>query len=168
MSTEAEKLLSGRMLVAKVFQDEVNAAVADTRRRLEPLIDADDAIPGVLPDGTRIGTTKRSKAPKKPTVTDMAAVLAWVKQHRPEEVVVSESVSPAFLSYLMAQTKKHGAAVYEATGEVVPGVEMRTGSPSFLPQLDEEVVPLVRARLAEFVSKGFIALPSPDTEAEAS
>jgi hypothetical protein len=168
VSTNEEKLLSGRMLVTKVFQDEVNAAVADTRRRLEPLIDADDAIPGVLPDGTRIGTTKRSKAPKKPTVTDMAAVLAWVKANRPEEVQTTESVTPAFLAYLMAQTKKHGVAVYEATGEIVPGVEMRTGTPSFLPQVDDDLVPLVRSRLAEFVAKGFIALPSADTDEAAS
>ena len=168
MSTSEEKLLAGRMLVTKVFQDDVASAYGDTRGRIEPLIEADDAIPGYLPDGTRIGTVKRSKAPRKPTVTDMAAVLAWVKEHRPEEVVVSESVSPAFLSYLLAQTKKHGAPVYEATGEIVPGVEMRTGNPSFLPQLDDDVVPLVRARLAEFVSKGFIALPSVDTDEQAS
>lgn len=168
MSTNEEKLLSGRMLVAKVFQDEIAAAYKDTRNRIEPLIDADDAIPGVLPDGTRIGTTKRSKASRKPTVTDMAAVLSWVKANRPEEVQVSESVTPAFLAYLMDQTKKHGEPVYEATGEIVPGIEMRLGNPSFLPQVDEAQVPVIRARLAEFVSKGYLALPSSDADEAAS
>jgi len=168
MSTAEEKLPSGRMLVTKGFQDQVAAAYKDTRDRIEPLIDADDAIPGVLPDGTRIGTTKRSKAPRKPTVTDMAAVLAWVKEHRPEEVQVSESVTPAFISYLLEQTKKHGAPVYEATGEIVPGIEMRTGNPSFLPQVDDDLVPLIKARLAEFVSKGYLALPSVDQDEAAS
>jgi len=168
VSTNEEKLLAGRMIVAKVFQDEVNTAVADTRRRVEPLMDADDSIPAVLPDGTRVGTVKASKAPRKPTVTDMPAVLAWVKANRPEEVNTTESVTSAFLSYLLDQTKKHGEPVYEATGEIVPGIEMRTGNPSFLPQVDETQVPLIRARLAEFVSKGYLALPSADADEAAS
>jgi len=168
VSTQEEKLLAGRMIVTKVFQDDVNKAVADTRRRVEPLMDADDSIPAVLPDGTRVGTVKRSKAPRKPTVTDMAAVLAWVKEHRPEEVQTTESVTPAFLSYLLEQTRKHGEPVYEATGEIVPGVEMRTGTPSFLPQVDDALVPVIRARLAEFVSKGYLALPSADQDEAAS
>lgn len=168
MSTNEEKLLAGRMIVTKVFQDEVNTAFTDTRRRVEPLMDADDSIPAVLPDGTRVGTVKRSKAPRKPTVTDMAAVLAWVKANRPEEVQVSESVTPAFIAYLMDQTKKHGAPVYEATGEIVPGIEMRTGNPSFLPQVDADLVPLIKARFAEFVSKGYLALPSAEHDREAS
>lgn len=162
MSTREERLLAGRMVFTKVIQDDVKAAFNDTRDRVEPLIDADGGIAAELPDGTRIGSVKRSKPRRTPQVTDPAALLAWVREHRPEELV--ERVSPAFESYLKDQCRTHGAAVYAATGEIVPGVEMVEGAPSFLPRPDESAVPLVRARYAELVAKGYLALPSADDQ----
>ena len=145
-------------MFTKVIQSDVKAAFDDTRGQLEPLLAADEAIAAELPDGTRIGTVKRSKAKQSPTVTDAAAVLAWVKEHRPEELV--ESVNPAFVEYLKGQVRQHGAAVYEATGEIVPGVEMVNGAPSYLPQADPAMVPIIRAKFAELIANGLLALPA--------
>lgn len=157
MSTHADRLLAGRAIFARVIRDDVQAVVVQTRETLEPLLAADEAIAAELPDGTRIGTVKRSKPKRTPSVTDEAALLAWVREHRPEELV--ESVNPGFVRYLLEQVRHYGEAVYGETGEIVPGVEMRAGSPSYLPQPDSAMVPVVRARLAELIGHGLLALP---------
>jgi hypothetical protein len=139
VSTPEDKLLAGKQVFVKVVQNDVKAVFDKTREALEPRLDADESVAALLPDGTRIGSVKRSKAKRTPVVTDEAAVLAWVRDNRPEEIV--ESVRPAFVEYLKAQARKHGEAVYEATGEIVPGVEMREGAPSYLPQPDPAIAP---------------------------
>lgn len=157
MSTHEDRLLAGRQVFLKVIQADAKAAFDETRQALEPRLDADEAVAAELPDGTRIGTVKRSKTRRAPAVTDEAALLAWVRHHRPEELV--ESVRPAFVDYLKAQARRYGAAVYEATGEIVPGVEMCDGGASYLPQPDPTTVPTVRAKFAELVGGGMLALP---------
>lgn len=157
MSTREERLLAGRQVFAKVIQADVKAAFDDTRERLEPLVDADGGIAAELPDGTRIGTVKRSKPKRSPAVVDEAALLAWVKVNRPEEIV--EVVAAAFVDYLKCQARKYGVAVYEPTGEIVPGIEMRVGESSYLPQPDPDMVAVVRAKFAELIGRGLLALP---------
>lgn len=160
MSADEDKLLAGKQVFAKVIQSDIKAVFDDTREALEPRLEADESVAALLPDGTRIGSVKRSKAKRTPVVTDEAALLAWVRENRPEEIV--ESVRPAFVEYVKAQARKHGLAVYEATGEIVPGVEMREGSPAYLPQPDPAMVSVVRAKFVELISGGLLALPSGD------
>lgn len=167
MSTQEERLLAGRQVFIRAIQAEVAAVDKDARERLEHRIGVDEKVAAELADGTRIGSVKRTKVSKTAKVTDYAALLAWVKQHRPDEVVVKESVSDAFVSWAKTSAKKHGAAVVEATGEVVPGVELSEGSASYVPEFDEDMLPLLRARYAELVSKGYLSLPSAD-QAEAA
>jgi hypothetical protein len=156
MSTREDRLLAGRQVFAKVIQSDVKAAFDSTRKRLEPLLDADEGIAAELPDGTRIGTVKRSKVKKAAAVTDDKALLAWALEHRPDQLV--QSVNPAFVEFLKAQVLKHGHAFDPTTGEIIPGVEMREGSPSYLPQPDPEMVPVVRAKFAELIGKGLLEL----------
>lgn len=158
MSTAQDRLLAGRQVFTKVIQADVKAAFDQTRRLLEPLLGADEAIAAELPDGTRVGTVKRSKARKMPAVTDERALLAWVTEHRPDELV--QSVNPAYVEYLKSQVREHGHAFDVTTGEIIPGVEMREGSPSYLPQPDPVMVPVLRARLAELIGHGLLALPA--------
>lgn len=157
MSTREERLLAGRQVFAKVIQSDVKAAFDGTRKLLEPLIDADGGVAAELPDGTRIGSVKRSKPRLSPVVTDEHALLEWVRANRPEELV--ESVNPTFVDYLKGQAKTHGEPVYAPTGEIVPGIELREGAPSFLPQPDPQMVPVIRAKLAELIGSGLLALP---------
>lgn len=152
------RLLAGRQLFIRAVLDDVKAADADTRRRLEPLLAADEGVAGELPDGTRIGTVKRSKERRTAVVTDEAALLAWVEKHRPDEVM--RSVNPAFVAALKATCKRLGEAVDVTTGEIVPGIEMTTGEPSYLPQLDPATVPMLRKKLAELIAGGLLELPS--------
>lgn len=155
MSTPEDRLLAGRQIFIKVIQNDVKDAFDETRGALEPRLDSEEAAAAELPDGTRIGTVKRSKPRRVPVVTDEAALLEWVRKNRPDELV--ESVRPAFVDYLKGQARKHGAAVVEATGEIVPGVEMRAGAPSYLPSPDPEMVSVVRAKFAELISGGLLA-----------
>lgn len=157
MSTREDRLLAGRQVFTKVIQSDVKAAFDKTREQLEPLLGADEAIAAELPDGSRIGTVKRSKVKKSPAVTDEQALFAWVAEHRPEEIV--QSVNPAFVEFLKGQVRKHGAAVDPSTGEIIPGVEMRECAPSYLPQPDPAMVPVVRAKFAELIGHGLLELP---------
>lgn len=54
-------------------------------------------------------------------VTDEAALLAWVKQARPDEVETVERVRPAFMRYLREErwTVVKGQVIDTVTGEVV-------------------------------------------------
>jgi hypothetical protein len=158
MSSAEDRLLAGRQVFTKVIQDDVKRAFAATRDELEPRLAADEGIAAELPDGTRIGTVKRSKPRRAPTVTDEAALLAWVAEHRPDEIV--RSVNPAFVDACKAQIRRHGHAFDPDTGEIIPGIEMLDGAPSYLPQPDPEMVPVVRARFAELLGHGLLQLPS--------
>lgn len=156
MSSTADRRLAGRQVFTKVILDDVQAAFAGTRERLEPLLDADEGVAAELPDGTRIGTVKRSKARTVAAVTDERALLAWVKAHAPTELV--ESVNPAYLAALKAQAKRHGHAFHPATMEVIPGIGLRDGAPSYLPQPDPDMVPVVRAQFADLIGRGMLRL----------
>lgn len=164
MSTKDERILAGRQVFIRAIQAEIAGVDKDARRRLEPMIGVDEKVAAELADGTRIGAVKRTKVSRSPQVTDTAALLAWVKEHRPDELVVTELVSDAFVKWAKDSARQHGKAVLP-TGEIVPGVEMVSGSASYVPELDDEALPLLRARYAELVAKGYLALPAADEQA---
>jgi hypothetical protein len=168
LSTREERLLAGRQVFIRAIQAEIAGVDKDARHRLEHLIGVDEKVAAELADGTRIGAVKRTKVSQSARVTDMPALLAWVKEHRPDEVVTTETVSDAFVAWAKSSAKKHGAPVIEATGEVVPGVEIVEGSASYIPELDDAALPMLRARYAELVSKGYLALPGADQDEAAS
>lgn len=157
MSSREDRLLAGRQVFTRVILGDVKNADAATREALEPLLAADEGIAAELPDGTRIGTVKRSKAKQSAVVTDPKALLAWVVKNRPDEIV--QSVNPAFVKWVQDQAKKYGEPVDPTSGEIIPGVEVVTGSPSYLPQPDPDMVPLVRAKFAELIGNGLLELP---------
>lgn len=156
MSTQEDRQLAGRQVFVRVVLDDVKRADVAARAELESRIAADEGVAAELPDGTRIGTVKRSKVKQSAVVTDPAALLAWVKKNRPEEIV--ESVNPAFVRWVQDSAKKNGEPI-TPNGEVIPGVEVIAGSPSYLPQVDPAAVPVIRARLAELLGNGLLALP---------
>lgn len=157
MSTKEERLLAGRAIVVRVFAEEVDRVVRALREGLEGMLAPNEKLAAELPDGTVIGTVARSKPRSRPSVVDPAALLAWVEKNRPEEIV--RSVNPAYLRALEAQARKHGAAFNTETGEIIPGIEMTTGSPSYLPSASEEGREVVLSRFAELIRGGVLALP---------
>lgn len=157
MSTREERLLAGRAIFAKVIGDEVRKDISKTRDHLEPAIAPDEGVAAELPDGTRIGTVKKSKTAKTAYVTDYEALLDWVKQHRPEELV--QSVNPAFVDALKDTARKYGQAVL-TDGTAVPGIELVDGTSSYLPQVDKSMVPLIQQVFTQFLAEATRALPN--------
>ena len=165
MSREEDRINAGRAVVIRFLEDEIREAKTTMRNVLEPRMAPGERIPAQLPDGTAIGAVGLSKPRKTPTVTDEKALLEWVKTNRPDEIV--ESVNPAYIANLKAQVRSHGYAFDRETGEIIPGVEMEIGSPSYSPAPDKDQVPLLRRRLAEIVAGGLLALSPAETDRSA-
>lgn len=73
-----------------------------------------------------IGTWSLPVSKETATVTDGAALTAWVKGRYPSEVV--EVVNPAFQQALLSRLVLVGEHVADpATGEIVPGLGVRPG-----------------------------------------
>lgn len=157
MSTKEDRLLAGRQLFIRAVLDDARRADAEAREVVEPRLEPGETIAGELPDGTRIGTVRRNRASRRPVVTDARALLDWVAEHRPDEVV--RSVRSSFVTALERSCREHGVPVDKTTGEVIPGMEMAAGSASYKPTVDEAVVPMLRAKYAELIAAGLLALP---------
>ena len=155
MSIEEDRINAGRAVVAKWLSDEVRSVVATARQILEPRLEPGERVRAQLPDGTVIGAVTISKAAEIASVTDERALLEWVKQNAPTEIV--ESVNPAFVEVLKRQAKAHGFA-HTPDGEIIPGVELRTGAASYRPTVDKDAVPALRAKLAELIADGLLEL----------
>lgn len=158
MSVSEDRIMAGRAAFLRWLGDEVFAAKTAVRDAIEPRLEPGERIRAELPDGTVIGAVAIGKPAETPTVTDERALLAWVKANRPSEIV--ESVNPAFVEVLKRQAKAHGFAFVHDTGEVIPGVGLRTSSPSYRPTVDKDLVPMLRQRLAEIVAGGLFELPA--------
>ncbi len=155
-----QQVMAGRQVFAAILTDEVAKVTRTVRAELESQVEPDTAVAAKLPDGTRIGKVARSKPATTAKVTDMRALLAWVRANRPDELV--ESVNPAYVANLTAMAKRHGVAFDESTGEVIPGVEQTTGSAAYRPTATDEGRALVLGRLSELIGDGLLALPRGD------
>lgn len=153
---------AGRAVLAKWLAEQSAALVNAARDVVEPSLAPGERITGTLPDGTPIGSVTIGKPAQTASVTDARALLAWVKEHAPTELVVS--VNPAYIDQLKKTCKKDGMA-HTPTGEVVPGIELVTGSASYRPTVDPVQEPLIRRRLAELIANGLLELPGPEEAA---
>ncbi len=164
--TDAEKrALAGRQIVLKILADEIAAEMKKVRDELEPKMLARENVAALLPDGTVVGEVKRAKRPKYAVVTDPEALLAWVEKNRAEEIEVRKTVRSSFVDALKAQAKKAGWAYDVTTGEIIPGIEVVEGTPSYRPTLDEDATAIVLPQLADLLLGGILpqlALPGGD------
>jgi hypothetical protein len=90
-------------------------------------LDEGDSKAATLDDGTRLGKVSKSRGNQTPAVVDEQAFRRWVKKNYPTEIV--ESVAPAFQEKIFVATRSYGQPVDPATGEIVPGIELRLGNP---------------------------------------
>lgn len=162
MSSQEDRVSAGRAVFVKWLSDEVRAVTAIAREALEPNMEAGERLRAELPDGTPIGTVTIGKAAETASVTDARALLAWVKEHRPTEIV--ESVNLAYVDQLRREAKVHGHAFDKETGEIIPGIEVVTGSTSYRPTVDATSIPVLRARLAEVIAGGLLEITSAPQE----
>ena len=149
------------LLVSKVVRDRL--AAADKAYREQARDDFD--VPGVREIGLvgdeQIGSVQLVKGRESWVVTDPDALLAWVKANRPEEVVTVEQVRPSYVGALLMQAKKDGAPV-TSDGELVPGIEQRTGEPSLTVKPSEDAAQTIAQALADgLLTLADIAAPLP-------
>lgn len=157
MSIEDDRIDAGRAVVLSWLGRQVRDHSNAVREHLAPKVDPGERITAKLPDGTVIGTVTIGKPAQSPMVVDERALLDWVRENRPDEVV--ESVRASYVDHLKEQVRKHGHAFDAETGEIIPGIELREGSPSYRPSVDKDAVPVLQARLGEIVGNGLLALP---------
>jgi hypothetical protein len=122
------RLDAARLVVAKVVMDRLKKYQEEIRERVQPQLVPGERIKAVLPGGTPVGNVQLTEEAKH-IRCDIVQVTAWVKKHHPEEI--QENVSDAYLTHLFNLAKRYGHAFDKETGEVIPGIELEPGSPSF-------------------------------------
>lgn len=160
MTIRPERLLAGQQVAVKIIAKMIAKMGSKGREALEPEIDVDDSIPAYLPDGTRIGKVKRTKAAMSARVTDPDALFKWVKRHRPESI--TESVTDEFVAHVLKRCKELGAPVL-ADGSLVPGVELTEGSASYFPEPYDDATDAVMRYVAELGLNAALAIEPGDT-----
>lgn len=112
--------------------------------------------------GKKIGTLSLSEDKKKPVVTDLDKLTAWVERTHPEHIVTKPAIRGAFLAKLLADASEEGTPVDTATGEVPPGIEMRDEEGRFSRRPDKAAKQRMTALVRESVIPALPALAQPD------
>ena len=107
-------------------------------------------------DGQILCKASWTKGRQSLVVTDPAALLAWVKENHPSEVVVAESVNEAYVKTFKAV----GGIVIDGQGEPVPGMEVKASEPTITVRSEKEAPFLV----AQLLSSGAVTLDGNVTE----
>lgn len=138
--TDERRLAAGRALFAKVLAEVAAAEVKKARKLVEPTMAPGEKVKGVLPDGRVVGDVVLSEEPVSVTVTDPAALLAYVKRTRPDEVLTREYIRESFMTYLLDMAKgqlvddTYDGEVVDHQGEIVPGLALDYGTPRYIPK----------------------------------
>lgn len=123
------KDIAKRVVAAKLVGDEIKniekAAKAELLEQMGALGVRTLDVEG--DDGVKLAVVSKS-AGRTTAKVDESALLAWVKANRPDQI--REVVEPAYIDALKKLAVEHGDAVDEATGEVIPGIEVDKGDPS--------------------------------------
>lgn len=123
----ATKLIAQKAIIAMLTE-------ADKESRKAALSDFDKV--GVREIGeigdVNLGSVQLTKGRESWVVSDHRELLAWVQANRPDMIVTTPSVNPAFVESLKKACKADGGILLdEGTGEFgpPPGMESRTGEP---------------------------------------
>jgi hypothetical protein len=94
------------------------------RAELAELMAAEDRPKATVRDAddVELGTATLCGGKEKAKVVDELALLAWVKENRPDQL--RSIVEPAYVKALLKIADAEGVAVDEETGEVIPGIEL--------------------------------------------
>jgi hypothetical protein len=117
--------------VTKVLGDRVKAANAAAKDTVLATGAPGDRVTPRLPDGTPLkgASVSIAEGRRNLVVVDERAFRAWVKAQHPTEVESIEQVRPSYLDSLRAGADESGPVFDPATGEEIPGLEVRNGAP---------------------------------------
>mgnify|MGYP007082239270 FL=1 len=114
-----------RTILMKALTDLVDAEKKATDAEAKALFEPGDRK-AVRYAGEKVGTITVSEPKPAWRVTDRRAFTAWVQANHPDAVVAEPVVVPGWEKDLLADP------VDPATGEIPDGVELKTGSPSWI------------------------------------
>lgn len=146
--------MATRLLAIAVVEARIREEKARLREALGQALVTGSREAGYIdpsdPEGTALGFVTKKKGAEAAKVTDPDAVLAWVKNTLPDEVVTSQAVRPAFLTRLLTTIKTNGGWLDPVTGELldVPGVEVSVSDPTLMVKANEDADRLVAEALA--------------------
>ena len=133
--------------VFQVVEREAKAAKDAARAELTALLPFGDAVAGRIGDEV-LCKASWSKGSQKIVVVDEQALLAWVKECHPTEIV--ESVNAAYVKSLKAVD----GVVIDADGLPVDGMAIKVGDPSLSMRSEKNALELVQ----QLISDGRVTL----------
>lgn len=142
-----------RLLALRVLKDWIAAEDRALREEMCADLVVGERYSGLLDPADKeslLGFVQLTKGRESATVTDPAALLAWVEDHCPDEVVTTRQVRPAFVTALLGSVKADGGWIEPHTGQLldVPGIEVRTASPTLTVKPTAEADALVAEAVA--------------------
>lgn len=157
------RTLAQQLVAIRVLTDLVKEADRDTREEAQSHLVVGDRVTATIGDEP-IGHVQLKKprgAGRTVVVTDEAALLAWVEQARPGEVVTTRRVRASYLKHLLDTVRAAGVYVDVATGEAfdLPGVSV-TDTPEGSPTLEVRPVAGAAERVREAWRDGTLRLSS--------
>ncbi len=160
------------ILVLEAFAAEAKRLADAKRAELASAARAQLDRDGVAPSWTLPAIAKVTLGLTRETIeiADSDKLLAWVQQRNPAEVEQLSRVRPAYVNALLGQVKAEGdLVVWLETGEIVPGLTVRTGgkpkSLTITPQ--PGIKAAVAAGVAEMLGTAHAAITAPADTASA-
>lgn len=141
------KDIAKRVVAAKLVGDEIkNIEKAAKGELLDQMRDLGVRSLDVEGDGgVKLAVVSKTAGRTSAKVVDEAALLRWVKVHRPDQLV--QVVADAYVKAVLKTAVEHGDAVDEETGEVIPGIEVTEGDPF----VSARPTPEAKARMRELL-----------------
>lgn len=124
-----------QVIGAQAIVDEAGKHVKQMRQALLLEMGAGDRVTIKDDAGEQLGMVYVTDPKPRVQVTDSEALRTWVEANRPEEIVWTASVRASFVDALIAD-----GGIDANTGECVPGIEAKVGTPTLA------VKPAERAR----------------------
>lgn len=149
------KRLGREVAAANLIADEIEARGAAAKAEL---LDAfaetgADRVTVTDDDGAKLAVVSKGAGRTSAAVVDEDAFADWVEANYPTAIV--RTIAPDVRLRLLNAAKKAGEPVDVATGEVIPGVEIRTGAP----YVSARPTPEAKERMRELLaSSGLLEL----------
>ena len=138
--------LVNQTVAAKAVADELGRLIAGNKAKIMRDLDAGDRKHATVA-GVDCGTVSVSSPDERFAVGDVAAFTAWVKTHRPDAIVTTESVRSSDQTSILAGIPE--------SGEIPDGVELVVGDPVVSLRMTQPQ----RAAMLAAVRAGSIGVP---------
>lgn len=131
-----------RVAIVAALKSKVLEAYELARNESGDQMDSGDRKAVRLGDG-QLGHVVKANGSSRAKVTNEEALIKWVAEHHPDEIV--QAVRPSYVNKLLDDAKHYGQAVDVTTGELVPGVDVRVGNPYVTVRLAEDAGEIIAA-----------------------